>query len=256
MVSSRRSSRSSTALDYKALSNGQRKERKSEIEDSPRKRQRTKENAHKIFAFASSSSSSAGEDEENDDPQLPNKRRTSARLHAVNATPEVKRTDNGRNVNGTNAGPLKVFSIGKSKKVGRALSPSPAVSDASSDELTSYRTPLTLSRRQTQSRSIIKSVQPVSSFNKRLNEVTGKNATKTPAQVKAEEETVPAPSPLSKSKKSGQGPSAAEFERIKHHVLGKLCGRTPISLTGKAVDISKYPSNTIEMLMEGTFMKS
>jgi len=250
-----RSSRSSTALDYKALSNGERKERKSEIEERPRKRQRTRDKARETFDFASVSSS-FDEDEENDDPQLPHKRRSSARLHAADATPEVKRTDNGRKVNGTPATPSKVLTNGKSRKVGRAFSPSPAVSAASSDELTSSRTPLTASKRQARSGSNIKSEKPVTDFNKRLNEGTGHNANNAPANVQVEEEPVEASPPRSKSKRSGQGPSAAEFERIKQHILGKLCARIPISLTGKAVDISKYPLHTVQRLMEGTFMKS
>ena len=255
MVSSRRSSRSSTALDYKALSSGERRERRSEIEEPPRKRRRTRETVYKTFDFASSSFSS-DEDEEIDDRQLPDKRRSSARLHAADATPEGKRTDNGRKVNRTTATPTKVFTNGKSRKVGRAFSPSSAVSGASSDELTSSRTLLTPSKRQAQSGSNIKSEKPVTNFNKRLNEGMGHNAKKTPSKVQVEAEPVGASPPRSKSKRSGQDPSAAEFERIKRHILGKLCARIPISLTGKAVDISKYPLNTVRRLIEGIFMKS
>jgi hypothetical protein len=247
MVASRRSSRSSIVMEYKALSTGKRqRERKSSVSEPAPKRQRTRNNHLKIFDFASASDDE-DEDEENDDPQSPDKRRSSARLNSAKATPEMKKNGTGQKVSVSVVIDTPMKSTNGKSGSGRGRSPCPVVSNPSSDEPSSSRTPLTPSKRYAQPHSIPKSGKKVSNLTKKLSEVTETKVQKTPVEVKVEGENIPISTARSKTSRSAKTPPPVEFERIKHHVLSKLCGRTPIRLIGKAATISKYPPTTVHI---------
>jgi hypothetical protein len=237
-------------MDYKALSTGKRpRERAPSVSEPTPKRQRTKNDHRKIFDF-----DSEDEDEENDDPQSPDKRRSSARLNSAKATPEVNKNGTGRKMSTSVVIDTPSKSTNGTRRSTRGRSPSPAVSDASSDELTSSRTPLTPSKRYAQPHSIPKSGKKVSNLNKKLSEVNETKAPETPAKVKVEDEAMPVSKTRPKKTRSANALASTEFEQIKHHVLSKLCGRTPIPLIGNAAIISKYPQPKFR-LTAGTFTR-
>jgi hypothetical protein len=82
---------------------------------------------------------------------------------------------------------------------------------------------------------------PATSFEKKLAAITKGSRGNEPKQESTRPPgSVTVNGSRGKSKQSGKAPKQRELESIKSHVLGKLCGRIPIPLTGKPASLAEY----------------
>jgi hypothetical protein len=240
VASSRNSSR---VLEGEIKAKAKRKKGSPSPEGPPRKRLRKDTG---VFDFTSDS-------DENDTPAVNGHKGTSSNGLVG---PDSKRKGPIRRVNDDTSSRPAVN--GHSKLPRERRSPSLSPSDISSDEIDkiSPRDPITPTKVPTRTSENTKSSKkkppsinglaksiPQTSFNKRLVGVVAQGK-----EEKAKRNGTVAPSaavtvavPRSKTKSAlPKGPTAKELDSIKAHVLGKLCGRIPIPLTGKSEKVAEY----------------
>jgi hypothetical protein len=210
--------------------NGKRKKPTESLHEPPKKRQRADEgNTSAMNGFRIQSSKG----------RLPGK-----------VTPtKSKRTPNG--------GTSSRRELNRNSRNSYELSPSPNLSEISDDII--IRTPVTPQKRPIQIQtpssqtptksksskskssavSEIPEVIPRTALNNRLVEVAvaAKEEKQKTKQVVTPSKSITVNDSRARSKK---GPTAKELDSIKSHVLGKLCGRIPIPLTGKPAERAEY----------------
>lgn len=229
------------------IRDGANAEQKSKIKvissESPKKRRRKNED---IFAFGSDS-------ECGDTPTVNGygKRFSKGRLNG----PPKRNEDGTQSM--TNGGTPSRSTGTRDSKPSRKSSPSPVPSESSSDPLTSQRTPITPTKQPIQSPKKTQSSKrksavannfdiptiptPATSFEKKLAAITkGSREKKLNQESTRPRKTVTFNDSRASSEPSVNAPKQGELESIKSYVLGKLCGRNPIPLTGKPAGLAEY----------------